>query len=228
MRVWKTMRASARPLALLAALAIGGSALAAGGHHALDDANMVDPGACEVEGWLTGARAGDRLLHAGAACRVGPVEIGVAAERVRQDGARDTAWQAQLKWATEVAPRLNAGISIGPAWQAQQRPRYQGVTVLGLATWTPRADWAFHMNLGRDIARSGPGENRGGLSAEWLPGGGWSFTAERYREQGTHFARAGARWSINDEWTVDLSRAQRLQGPAPSTWTLGMLRRFGA
>lgn len=226
MTVSKAMHAVARRCLWVAAIATGGGACAAGGHHALDDANMVDPGACELEGWLTGARAGERLLHAGAACRVGPIEVGLAAERLRQDGAGETAWQAQLKWATEVAPNLHAGFSITPAWQAR-RPRYEGVTALGLATWTPRDDWAVHANLGRDIARSGPGENRGGVSAEWLPGGGWSFTVERYREQGTHFARAGARRSIDDQWTLDLSRAQRLHGPAPSTWTLGVLRRFG-
>ena len=51
---------------------------AAGGHHAVDDAALLDVGKCKVEGWLERETGGTRTLaHAGAGCRVGPVELGL-------------------------------------------------------------------------------------------------------------------------------------------------------
>ena len=40
------------------------------------------------------------------------------------------------------------------------------------------------------------------------------------------FVRGGARWAFIEGWSVDLSRAQRLSGPAASNWTLGAIWQF--
>lgn len=203
------------------------AAQAAGGHHSLDDAAILDSGTCEAESWLTRAGGGQRLLHAGGACRVGPVELGAAAEHARQYGSRETGYGLQAKWATELAPGFSAGLSVASGWQAHVRPRYQGATVVALATWTPREDIALHLNLGRDFVHSGSDENRYGVSVEWMPREGWSLTAERYAEAGAHFVRAGVRWAANADWTLDLSRAHRLAGTGESAWTVGVTRAFG-
>ncbi len=202
-------------------------AWAAGGHHAVDDAAIKDAGDCELESWFSRATGNARLLHTGASCRVGPVELGLAGEYGRAGGASQTGWGVEAKWAHEIAEGFSIGAAVQSAWQARARPRYQGASVIALATWTPREDIALHLNIGRDFVHGGDDEKRGGIAVEWMPVKPWSFVAERYREQATHYVRAGARYAINATWTVDASRAQRLTGPAPSTWTVGLAYAFG-
>lgn len=202
------------------------TAMAAGGHHALDDAVIVEPGACQVEGWLTRADAHQRLVHAGGACRIGPVELGVGADHARAGDSSGTGYQLQAKWAMEVLPGLNAGLSVAGGWAAHARPRHQVTTVAGLLTWFPRDDLAFHLNLGRDFARNDGDQDRSGAALDWTVRPGWSLTAERFVEGGSQFARAGVRWAITEAWSVDLSRAQRLRGPGASNWTLGATWQF--
>jgi hypothetical protein len=203
------------------------SAMAAGGHHALDDAVILEPGTCQVESWLTRDNDHQRLLHAGSACRVGPVELGVAAEHARDGaGSSETGYQLQGKWATEVLPGIHAGLSLTGGWQAHARPRYQAATVSGLLTWFAHEDLAFHLNLGRDLLRAQADEDRSGVSVEWTVRPGWSLTVERYLEAGSHFARAGVRWALDEAWSFDLSRAHRVRGPGASNWTLAATWQF--
>jgi hypothetical protein len=51
--------------------------------------------------------------------------------------------------------------------------------------------------------------------------------AERYRQQGANFVRAGLRWEPAADWMVDLSRSHVLRGAGESSWTLGLTRAFG-
>lgn len=197
------------------------AAWAAGGHHAVDDAAILEPGQCELEGWFGRAGDGERVLHAGAGCRVGPLELGVASEYARADGTSQTAWGLQAKWATSVTDAFRVGLALSPAWQARARPRYQGATLAALATWAPSDAWAFHANVGRDFLHRADDETRWGASAEWTVRAGWTLLLERYRESQAHFARAGVRWAGGESWSVGLSRAQRLSGAGASHWTLG-------
>lgn len=209
-----------RTWVVAACLAMSGAVHAAGGHHGVDDASILEPGTCELESWFTRASAGERLLHAGAGCRVGPVELGAAAESARDPSGHAMAYGLQVKWAAEIAPGLSGGFSLSPGWQAHVRPRYQGTTLAALLTWA-REDIALHANLGRDLVHGAPDENRSGVAAEWFPALGWSLMAERYVESATHFMRAGVRWAATEHLTVDLSRARRLRGAGSSNWTLG-------
>ena len=202
-------------------------AQAAGGHHSVDDAEILPVGGCEQENWGSRAQGGARLLHVGGACRLGPVQLGAAAEYARDQGASASAWGLEVKWARPVAEGLSVGVVVQPAWQAHLRPGFQGVSALALATWRPRADLAFHANAGRDFVHRDRDEKRGGVSGEWMPVQDWWLTLERYREQGSHFARAGVRWVAAEHWSVDVSRAHRLAGPAPSNWTIGLSFAFG-
>jgi hypothetical protein len=201
---------------------------AAGGHHSVDDADILPEGACEQESWAGRAPGGARLLHAGGACRLGAVQLGAAAEHTRDQGASATAWGLELKWSQSVTPDWTLGLVVQPVWQARARPRYQGTTTLALATWRPRENLALHANAGRDVVNGGEDEARGGVAAEWMPAQHWWLTVERYREQASHFMRAGVRWSAAGPWSVDVSRAHRLAGPAASTWTIGLSLAFGA
>ncbi|MES2786312.1 MAG: hypothetical protein V4684_12685 [Pseudomonadota bacterium] len=199
-------------------------ALAAGGHHAVDDAAILDTGSCEIESWFSKARGGSRLLHAGAGCRVGPVELGVGADYAREGSASETGYQAQAKWATALNASLNLGVSLTAIAAAHTRPSYQGSTASFLLTWAARDDLNVHLNVGRDFVHRGPRLNRSGVSAEWTFHEGWSLVGERYAQDLSQFARLGVRGNLAPGWTIDLSRAQRLRGPGESDWTLGLTR----
>lgn len=208
-------------LAALIACCAAPAAWAAGGHHAVDDAAVLEPGQCEVESWASRARAAGTLLHAGAACGVGPLQLGAAGEHVRAGGTSSHGGGVEVKWAMELAEGWSLGASLQPAWQARVHPRYQGAALLALATWAPDERWAVHANLGREFMHREPDTTRGGVALEWSPARAWSLLAERFREQDTHFARGGVRYAAGESWSLDFSRAQRLSGPAPSSWTLG-------
>ncbi len=222
----RSWRRHCRAWALLTGIFSTPAVMAAGGHHALDDAVILEPGTCQVESWLTRSDDHQRRLHAGTGCRVGPLEIGVAAEHARQADTGDTSYGLQAKWATELLPGLRAGLSLSTGWQAHVRPRYQGSSLSGLVSWFPVNDLALHLNLGRDFVRGDADQDRSGLSVEWTARPGWSITGERYLEAQAHFVRAGLRWAISEAWSVDLSRAQRLRGPGESTWTVGATWQF--
>ncbi len=214
-----------RRLAALTALAAATAAWGAGGHHAVDDASILDEGDCKVESWLSRG-GGERLLHAGTGCRVGPLELSAGADYARADGSSATGYGLQAKWATELAPGVSVGVLLAPGWQAHVRPRYQGSTLLALATWAPRDDLSIHLNAGRDFLHRAGDESRYGVAAEWAPARDWSLVAERFRAGQTHFVRAGARWAFREGWSIDLSRAQRLSGPGASNWTVGATWEF--
>jgi hypothetical protein len=211
----------------MALLLTTGTSLAAGGHHAVDDAAIMEPGQCKVEGWASRADDDGQLLHAGTGCRVGPVELILAAERQRQDGLGATSYGVQAKWARPVLPALAIGLSVAPVWASSEQPRYQGTSVSGLLTWKAKDTVAVHLNLGRDFLHGTSDQDRYGAAAEWTPHADWSFVIERFFAEQTHFARAGARWFPSENWTLELSRAQRLHGANASNWTLGLSRVFG-
>jgi hypothetical protein len=204
-----------------ALLAASSAAFAAGGHHSVDDAAILEPGQCEVETWFSRSKDAERVLHGGLNCRVGPIELGGASEYARFGGGSETAWGLQAKWAAQVAPGFSVGVSLTPGWLARAQPRYQGAALVGLLTWSASEQLAFHANAGRDFVHGGEDQNRWGVSGEWTAEKGWSVVLERYRERATHLARAGARWAVNDAWSVDASYAHRLSGVVPSHWTLG-------
>lgn len=198
---------------------------AAGGHHAVDDAALLEPGQCELEGWAVRPQGGGRTWHAGAGCRVGPVELGLAAEHERAGGASATAWLPALKWAMPIgAGPVSVGVSLGPQWQAHARPRYQGTAALGLLTWAVSEQLAIHVNAGRALVHRGADERLLGVSAEWTSPAGWSAVVERDIAGDAHHLRAGLRFAVAEAWSIDFSRAHRLSGPGASGWTFGVTR----
>lgn len=214
------------------AVALLGSALqvhAAGGHHAIDDAALVDPGQCQIETWVDRERGGGRtLLHVGPACRVGALELGANFDRVRLHHAADPQDREtvvvvgpQLKWVTPLSDSVNVGVAVSANWR-DTRPRWAGTVVVLPLTWQASPSLALHVNLGRDFRPHEPSLARGGAALEWTATPQWSFVAERFRESEAHFWRVGARYAVNDKVSADLSQARGLARGAPVWWTLGL------
>jgi hypothetical protein len=220
------IRAAVLALALPVALS---AVHAAGGHHAVDDAALIELGQCEFEGWAERERDAARtLLHTGLGCRTGPVELGIGADRLRVRGSREfTSFSPQLKWATQVSAQWSAGVVLWGAWQSGDDAGYRGSTLLVPVSWRAADGLFLHLNAGRDFRRYEPDASRTGAALEWTPVAAWSLVAERYREGGGNFWRLGGRWSPTPAVAVDLSRAAGMDSGAPPWWTLGVKLAFG-
>ncbi|RYF41364.1 MAG: hypothetical protein EOO25_10110 [Comamonadaceae bacterium] len=212
-----------RLAAVSAGLGLGLQAHAAGGHHFVDDAALLEPGQCAVESWFEREKGGRRLLHAGPACRVGPVELGLSVEHDRTPGAGGSRKSAgaELKWVYPLGETLATGVVVSTGWQ-NTAPRFAGSSVLIPLTWQAGSTLLVHLNLGRDFPRQGPDSFRGGVALEWSPVASWSLVAERFREGDAGAWRAGARYTLDSGLSIDVSRARGVSGGAPGWWTVGV------
>ncbi|MBS0449633.1 MAG: hypothetical protein JSR59_27310 [Proteobacteria bacterium] len=174
----------------------------------MDDAVVLDPGHCQVETWA--ARPPDvagTALHVGPGCRVGPVELGVNADRLPLEGG-DTAGLAgpQIKWVVDpIAHRL----SIGMAWILAADLRHGGrwgQTGYAVATWWPSETLQVHGNAGADWAPgTGDRTRRLGLGIEWAANDTVSVLAERLVATSQWRSRVGTRINLTDLLSLDLS-----------------------
>lgn len=224
-RLHRPRRASAALGAAVALLVAAGPARAAGGHHAVDDAGIPEPGVCEIEGWLERAD-GRRLQHAGGACRVGPIEVGLGADFSREGGQpRLRSGGPQLKWSTELQPGLAVGAVWAAAWQ-NERPHFAGQTLLLPLSWQLQPTLLMHLNLGRDIRPGTADATLRGAALEWSPHERWQALAEWFHDGDRAHRRFGLRWLLGERWSLDISRA-RPQGVAREAWwTLGLNASF--
>jgi hypothetical protein len=203
---------------------------AAGGHHSVDDAAILDPGQCQLETWSDRhAHASQGLLHIGPACRVGPVELGLNLEREHGGEGRTVRAGPQIKWAFAVNDSLSAGVLATAGWQGDAHAtalRLSGSSIVVPVTWQIADSWRAHINLGRDFHRAQPSTSHSGASLEWSALPSISFVAERFREGGGNAWRAGMRWTPVETLSVDLSRARGLRADASAWWTLGFTWAF--
>lgn len=213
-------------LGLACLLGVMPAAWGAGGHHAVDDAAMLEPDACQLDFWIDkAAGSGGTLLHAGPACRLGPVELGLNLDRFHAEGSGTTTTGGlQLKWARELAGGLSAGIVVSVAAR-DHRPNFLGMSVVLPLTWQAGESLRVHVNAGRDFVKGAANVSRSGAAIEWSASAVWSLVAERFREGGRDFWRAGVRYAPHPDLSVDLSRAQGLSG-APDRWALGLTSAF--
>ena len=194
---------------------------AAGGHHAVDDASLLEAGQCQIETWAEQGQ-GVRRQHVGPACRLNDVELGLNLDR---DAPRGEAPQrmvgAQLKWASELQPGLSWGAVWSATWQSAA-PHLAGQALLFPLTWSPREDLSVHVNVGRDFHRRAPDHGRYGLALEWQPHPRWQGVVEHWDDGLRTRHRVGLRHVVNEAVSVDLSRARSQGLPREAWWSLGL------
>jgi hypothetical protein len=200
-------------------------AWAAGGHHAVDDATILEPGQCDLETWVDRESGGPRkLVHLGPACRIGAIEVGLNFDHSRP-GA-DIAGGAQIKWAMPLTGQISVGVLAAANW-SNLLSHYGFTSIVLPLSWQASEEWLFHVNLGRDFRAGTSDVSRAGVAAEWSPNASWTAVAERWREGGFNYERLGGRWNVTPAWSVDLSKARSTSGVPPSWWTLGVTVVFG-
>jgi hypothetical protein len=202
---------------------------AAGGHFGVDDAAILDVGQCQVETWWERGDRAASLLHVGPACRVGPVELGLNADRIQpHDRGPQTPVGPQIKWAAPVDDRVSVGFVALAGWQGSA-PHYAAATLYGALSVHVASSLLAHVNLGRDWfrepARSRP---RAGAALEWQAAPEWAVIGERFRQAGGDFARLGLRWQERAALGFDLSRARGVDATAGGNWTIGVNWAFDA
>ncbi|MDH0864440.1 hypothetical protein [Mitsuaria sp. GD03876] len=212
-------------LVLLTGLLLPLSCLAAGGHHAVDDAVIAVPGQCNLELWAERSNLDRRQRqHAGLGCYVLGVEAEINADReTAQPVPNLHAHAVQLKWATDLRPRLAIGLVGALSWQ-DQAPRSQRSLLVPLS-WTPRDDLALHLNLGRAFVRGGEDRTQRGIAVEWQMVAGWQLLVEHFHDGLRPMSRLGLRHDVNERLSLDLSFARASatgRGPKEGWWTAGV------
>ena len=145
--------------------------LAAGGHHAIEDAAILEPGQCHVETWVERADAARRrLLHVGPACRLGFAEVALNLDRnLDADGSSTaTAYGPQIKWAGAWGEHTSVGALWSATW-LNRSPRLLGQTLVLALSWKASDSLAVHLNAGRDVLAGAPDLTRAGAALEWTP-----------------------------------------------------------
>lgn len=212
-----------RPTMLVAAAALlcPVAGHAAGGHHAVDDAAIVDPGRCQVETWLEHGRQ-HRLQHVGPACHLLGVELGVNLDRsVTQGEPVLRGAGLQIKWAQDMQPGFSWGWVWSATWQ-NTAPRFAGQSLLLPLSWSPREDLTVHVNLGRDVLRRAADRSRYGVALEWQPTAQWQGLIEHWDDGLRAQHRLGVRHLLSDALSLDLSRAQPRGAAREAWWSLGL------
>ena len=171
------------------------------------------------------SRDSGNVLHAGGACRVQGVELGLNLDRARLSDKTVVFSGTQIKWARPVSDTLAVGLAVAATWR-NKPSGYAGSTVVVPLTWQAGDEWLVHVNVGRDFLRGDADEPRVGIAIEWMPSDSWSFVAERVRELATNYWRAGARLALMPAVTVDLSHARGINEDASSRWAVGVTWTF--
>lgn len=194
--------------------------LACAGAHAgrpmvVDDATIVDPGACQLEAWTQRPQGQDELW-AVPACRVGAWELGLGLGRIWPD-ASDAYHLHALHAKTVFRPLQPNGWAVGLTIADQYRfgsSLAGDVTVLVPLTVSLLDDRVrVHANAGwtrlHATRQSGA---LWALGSEWAAAGPLTLTLETYVfQRGHHYAQAGLSvQAIPDRLALDAGVGQRL------------------
>jgi hypothetical protein len=211
-----------RGVALLLA-STAGAASAMGGHFDVDDAGVLAPERCQVELWTVRGES-TRVLHAGPACRVGAVELGLIFDRLLNDERHDSIAGAQLKWVGAWLPSVDGGVVVAAARDTTRDESL--VTAYVPVTWSVRPALQLHANLGIDRVGGSAQTRRVGAAGEWTLDDRFTLLAERFRTFGVMATRLGLRVAFGEHASVDLSGA-RVSGSGNRLWGLGWSWEFG-
>ena len=207
----------------LALVLMASRACPMGGHFDVDDAAVLAPGRCQIELWSVRGES-LRVLHAGPACRVGPVELGLTVDRLSNDEQHDHIVGAQLKAVAGWLPQVDVGLVVSAL-----RDTTRGVnlaTAYVPLTWSPSASVQLHSNLGVDRTGDGRHTRRFGVAGEWAPDERVTLLVERLYALGAVVSRVGLRVALGEQTHVDFSAA-RLSGSGNRLWGLGWTWEFG-
>ncbi len=179
---------------------------------------MLDAGQCQYETWFSRTRGEPAQdFHFEPACRIGPVEVGLAFERSSGDGSpRESKLGPKIKWA--FFGDSEAPFSAAVAWRATRNLSAHGKPgrqLLLPLTWRARENLRVHANLGADWSTGDSFRtSRRGAAVEWAFDERLSLIAERNRAGGLWTSRLGASFNLTPLTSIDISAARSNPGGA--------------
>ncbi len=204
-----------------------GEALASGGAHVVDDAEVETPGLCHAETWVTRFDPDHGLLNSSPACtpRAMPnMEIGGTIQHMWQRGDSDTQIGPALKFALRP---VDYGIGVGVAFSGLIDARSgdaRSAAVLLPVTFDLSKRVRANLNLGYQWADRGDrhavftGAQINVKATESV-----SLMAEAFcRDGGKPAFQAGARWAPLPWVDIDLLGGRRIDGAPTTAITLGL------
>lgn len=212
---------------ILAALLLCASTAAhAGRPLATEDADVLEPGQCELEGFAARERASGTPAARGTSlqfgCGIGwRSQAALAWERVRSDGESTRGWALVGK--TALRPRTEGTTGFTLAWGlgAEHPPggstQHETTFLTAVATREWDGGWLSHANLGWARSESASASTTTwNLAVERPVGGGVDLMGELYGDDRTRpWLGLGVRWSASER--VSLNASWAVQDSAPRT-----------
>lgn len=203
------------------------AALAAGGAHVVDDAEVETPGVCHFENWYTHHGAGRGLANSDVGCTLKAhphVELNGAVQHVWDRAGATTYASPSIKMALRpVAEGLGVAAS-GTATFDLDRGRLDSFAVTAPLTVALSPKVRAHANFGYQWARTGDrnalfwGAQLDVQASDTLALMGEVFGLDR----GPAGVQAGLRWTPKHWIDVDLLGGRYVDGASPRALTLGI------
>ncbi|MFT3956506.1 MAG: hypothetical protein QM722_19620 [Piscinibacter sp.] len=219
------------PLLAASLLVLGGTAHA-GRPLATEDADFLDRGQCEAEGFVARAAASGEPALRGwtlqGSCGVGAnTQLALAVSRSRSDGASGSGLLFGGK--TGILPREGDGLGLTLAWglvgaKAAGGSMEHELSYLNLvATRELSPGWTGHANLGWLRSESADASSTTwNLAIEKSIGNGVDLMGEVYGDdRSDEWLGLGVRWAASDKLSLNASWATQNGTPRARLWTLG-------
>lgn len=226
------MNLSVTRTATAALLLLAASASQAGRPLVTEDADVLDQGSCELEGFAAritenGAPRTDGWT-AQAGCGIGlGSQVAVAYSHARSDGL--SAEALNLIGKTRLVARQDGTTGVTLAWaiggarESGGSFRHELSQLNLVATRTLAPQWTGHANLGWLRSESQRlNTTTWNLAAEWAAGGGVDLMGEVFGDDRSKpWYGVGLRWALSERASLNASHAVHTESPRARLTTLG-------
>ena len=203
-------------------------AMAAGGAHVVDDANVETPGMCHLESWSTRYGDGETLFNLAPACtRLDwpKLEIGAAVTATSADGG-DVVLGPAMKLNLR-APDEGVGVAlIGSAGYSPNAHRMRSASLIAPVTFSLGEALTLNLNAGWSYLETA-GQRHAlftGAQLEMQPTRDIEFMIETFVREGDHAGmQTGVRWTPHQgRVDPDFLAGRYTDGVKPNALTLGI------
>lgn len=215
-------------LIALMLLGLSTNALAAGGAHIVDDANVEEPGVCHFETWATRRSTNTGVIVAAPACTAKStpnLELGLSFTNASQPGRDTQTIGPAVKYVLHAADHGAAGVALSAttSWSSQTN-RMETASMVVPITFHPSPLFNVNLNGGWLWTRTG---TRSALflggQIEWQAAKKLNVMSEVFeRTDGVPGGQAGMRWSPRETFDIDLLVSHGFDGTAHANATIGV------
>lgn len=197
---------------------------------ATDDAGANAQAQCQIEAWVD-STADTHSQHLAPACGVlDGLELGVELVRVTPSDQEARAQSMAVKWAPEWASwqGWRFGVKAGTSRERDvDNPRWHQSVVgfSGVASLPLDAQWAMHLNVGRERNKlDHVSANHYGLALTWAPHERWLVFAEVVGHSNTPATQAaGVRWwLLQEQLGLDATTSRSNATSESRAWGIGL------